>query len=297
MYDLLNRLSPYVRRAWDATMPVNWRLPERIIFDYELFYVSEGEAIVTIDEVEYAAEPGDIFLFKPLRVHAIQGIHDTSVRQPHVHFDFLYQEDSEEVYVPVWSLSEPGEDAHFAREDVTGPDMLGIPDKIVIPETRQVEALLFALIRESESISRFSVLRQKALLLEILACILEGLHGAGGQAILPPDDMTELMEAARRRLLQSLDQPLSIDDLAQAAGFSRNHFARLFRQHFGQAPGQYHTAMRILRARQLLSTTDYSITRVAEELGFDSIHSFSRAFKRETGLSPLFYRQLNRGGQ
>lgn len=296
-YDLLHRASLYVRRAWDATMPVNWRLPERIIFDYELFYVSDGEAIVTIDDVEYTAEPGDMFLFKPLKVHSIQGIHNTSMRQPHVHFDFFYQDDSEEVYIPVWSLSDPGDDAHFAREDVTGPQLLDIPDKIVIPQTRRVEALLFELIRECERISRFSVLQQKALMFQILACILEGLHGPGDQLIgSAPDEVTELLESARKAMLDHLDQPLSIDRLASQAGFSRNHFARLFRQQFGQAPGQYHTTLRMQRARQLLSTTSGSITEIAESLGFDSIYSFSRAFKRETGLSPMFYRQLHQGG-
>lgn len=296
-YDLLHRASLYVRRAWDAQMPINWRLPERIIFDYELMVISEGEAIISVDDMEYPARAGDIFLFKPLRRHSIQGINGTSMRQPHVHFDFFFEEDSEEVYIPVWSMDDPGEDAHFAREDVTGPDLLDIPDKIEIAEFKRVEGLLFELIRECDSVNRYSVLRQKALLFMILACVLEGLHGTGSQmAGSTPDQISELLENARKSMLEDLARPLSIDQLAKETGFSRNHFARLFRQRFGQAPGQYHTALRVEAARRLLASEDTSITDIAESLGYDSIYSFSRTFKRETGLSPLFYRQLNHRG-
>jgi AraC-like DNA-binding protein len=293
-YDLLHQSSLYIRRAWDATMPVNWCLPERIIFDYELLCISEGEAIITIDDIEYGAGPGDLFLFKPMQVHAIQGINGTALRQPHVHFDFFYQQDSEEVYIPVWSMRDPGEDIHFARPDVTGPDLLDIPNKIIIRENKRVEALIFELIKECESISRYSVLKQKSILFQILALILEGLHDEEKQqAGFTPDQLTNILEQARQHLAAHLSEPLSIDDLADNAGFSRNHFAKLFRQQFGQAPGQYHMMLRIQRAKEMLAGTDTTITDIAQSLGFDSIYSFSRAFKRETGISPLYFRQLN----
>lgn len=294
-YDILQSSSFYIRRAWDDKEPENWKFPDRVIFDYELLYIVEGEAIITIDNVEYNARPNDIFLFKPMEVHSIQGINDTPLRQPHVHFDFFYQEDSEDVYIPVWSMSDPGEDIHFARQDVTGPNQLDIPNKIVIDECKKVEILLLELIRECENTNRYSLLRQKALLLQILALILEGVHGSGNRfnINIVEDEIAGLLENARQKIAKQVNEVISIEQLAKEVGVSRNYFSRMFRQQFGQAPGQYHNMLRIQKARMLLSTTDTNITDIANQLGFDSIHSFSRAFKMKVGLSPMKYRQIS----
>ncbi len=298
IYGLFNSMSLYVRRAWDSVMPVNWDLPDRIIFDFEIVYIMSGQAIITIGDIEYSADVGDVFFFRPMTVHSIHGINNTALRQPHVHFDFFYSEDSEEVYIPVWSMTDPGEDIKYARPDISGPGLLNIPDKITPRDPSIVENLIFSLIKEEDSTSVYSVLRQKALLFELLAYLFTESDRQQEEELASIDlHISETLESARNFIIQNFNRTVSLDDIAQKAGFSPNYFSMLFRQHFGMTPVQYHTNVRIGRAKHLLVLSEAPITEIALQLGFESIHSFSRVFKRETGVSPMYFRQITKKGR
>lgn len=59
----------------------------------------------------------------------------------------------------------------------------------------------------------------------------------------------------------------------------------------GTTPVQYINRMRLRKAKELLATTDKSITEIAMTAGFQSIHYFSRYFKEKERISPLLYRE------
>jgi AraC-like DNA-binding protein len=83
----------------------------------------------------------------------------------------------------------------------------------------------------------------------------------------------------------------SIKQLADNAGYSPAHFSRIFKQIMGTSPQHYLMEARINRARQLLQETDWSITRIAEVMGYRDVYFFSRQFKHVTGLPPSSVRQ------
>ena len=144
----------------------------------------------------------------------------------------------------------------------------------------------------------YSVLRQKALLFELLAYLFTETNK---QQLEEPANIdihiSDMMETVRNFIIINYNRTISLDEMAQKAGFSPNHFSMLFRQHFGMTPVQFHTNVRIERAKHLLVFSEASITEVALQLGYDSIHSFSRLFKRETGVSPMYYRQITKVGR
>lgn len=291
IYEIVNRLSPYIRRAWDHTMALNWSLPERVILDYELLYIMEGEAIVTIDKIEYKACPGDLFLIRPMVLHSIQSFGKIALRQPHIHFDFFFEEDSEEVYIPVWSMLDAGDDYNLVREDITG--ILNIPDKISLLDTFKLERILFSLIDEYESGSIYSTMRQKAHMLELLAYLMEECNLHDQDDLELPKDTTDAMELAKLYIQNNINRKLHMDELVKKVGFSRNYLCNMFRRCYGLTPMQFHLNLQMDRARYMLSVKKCSVTEVADELGFDSIHSFSRVFKRETGVAPLYFKQIS----
>ncbi|MFP8965017.1 helix-turn-helix domain-containing protein [Pokkaliibacter sp. CJK22405] len=83
-----------------------------------------------------------------------------------------------------------------------------------------------------------------------------------------------------------LDQPLLLSDLAEQAGLSDYHFARMFKQSQGLAPHQYVMATRLARAEQLLITTEQSLSDIALNCGFSSSSHFSNRFRQHFGTSP-----------
>ncbi|HUB07894.1 MAG TPA: AraC family transcriptional regulator [Myxococcales bacterium] len=114
-----------------------------------------------------------------------------------------------------------------------------------------------------------------------------------------------MIETVRRRALQSFSgerdpriraaldrieslyaQPLSVADLAKAAGMSRFHFSRLFREQVGRSPYQQLLATRVARAEELLHRGGISVTEVAFDVGFQDLGRFSRAFRAHTGRLP-----------
>ena len=72
---------------------------------------------------------------------------------------------------------------------------------------------------------------------------------------------------------------------------SPHHFGELFHEGTGLTLKRYHFELRMQEARALLLRNERNVTQIAEHLGFDSVHSFSKRFKAFTGLSPLAFRR------
>ena len=86
-------------------------------------------------------------------------------------------------------------------------------------------------------------------------------------------------------------EPLTVDDLARAAGLSRAHFSREFRKAFGESPHGYLLTRRLERAAVLLRTTDRSVADICFRVGLQSVGSFTTSFTRTYGMSPTAYRE------
>ena len=100
-----------------------------------------------------------------------------------------------------------------------------------------------------------------------------------------------------RHLLRARDladaryfEPLTVDDLAAAAGLSRAHFSREFRRAFGESPHAYLLTRRLERAAALLRATDHSVTDICFSVGLKSLGSFTSSFTRTFGIPPSRYR-------
>ncbi|MBQ7336948.1 MAG: AraC family transcriptional regulator [Clostridia bacterium] len=86
-------------------------------------------------------------------------------------------------------------------------------------------------------------------------------------------------------------QPISLGDVARAAGFSTDYFGKLFKRRYGIPFQEYLLARRLQWAYGLLCSSSLSVTSIAYEAGFNSHAYFCRCFKRQYGVSPLQARQ------
>ncbi|BDD00806.1 AraC family transcriptional regulator [Persicobacter psychrovividus] len=73
-------------------------------------------------------------------------------------------------------------------------------------------------------------------------------------------------------------------------GMSYSFFRKLFKDYTGFSPHQYYLNFKILKAKEMLLSTDYQVKEVAYQLGFSSIYYFSRLFKSKTGVSPKAFK-------
>ena len=85
--------------------------------------------------------------------------------------------------------------------------------------------------------------------------------------------------------------PWTVESLAQKIGMSRAGSSRRFTAVVGESPMAYLTSWRLALAADRLRGSDDPVFRVAAEIGYTSPFTFSAAFKRHYGVSPLLYRQ------
>ncbi|WP_337013190.1 MDR efflux pump AcrAB transcriptional activator RobA [Pantoea sp. AS142] len=88
-----------------------------------------------------------------------------------------------------------------------------------------------------------------------------------------------------------LDQPLSLDNVAQKAGYSKWHLQRMFKDVTGNAIGAYIRARRLSKAAVALRLTSRPILDIALQYRFDSQQTFTRAFKKQFAQTPAWYRR------
>jgi AraC family transcriptional regulator len=100
-----------------------------------------------------------------------------------------------------------------------------------------------------------------------------------------------LRDRALEFIESHLDQPFTLDQLANAMGMSVFYFCRQFKQTMGIAPHQYATRRRIERAKELLWHSQLPITEIALQVGFATPSAFSRLFRQLTGTTPKAFRQ------
>lgn len=104
----------------------------------------------------------------------------------------------------------------------------------------------------------------------------------------------DMINKARLRIRETLEDTLTIQEIAQELGISYSSFRKLFKEHTGFAPALYQQNLKLQRAKELLSTTDESIKEIAYRLNFESPDYFSAKFKNQTGMKPSDFRNMTR---
>ncbi|MEO6701530.1 MAG: helix-turn-helix transcriptional regulator [Jatrophihabitantaceae bacterium] len=108
--------------------------------------------------------------------------------------------------------------------------------------------------------------------------------------------MQDAVERVINTMWDQYHEPLSLEDMAGTAVFSRFYFSRIFRSVTGTSPGRFLTAVRLYKAKHLLLQTSASVTDISYQVGYNSPGTFSSRFTRSVGMSPARFRYLSRTG-
>jgi AraC family transcriptional regulator len=104
----------------------------------------------------------------------------------------------------------------------------------------------------------------------------------------------ESVERVITAMRDQIDQPLSLGSMAKIALASPYHFNRTFRQVTGVPPSQFLYALRLERARRLLTHTRRKVIDICYDVGYNSVGTFTRRFRDLMGVSPTTFRELAR---
>lgn len=105
------------------------------------------------------------------------------------------------------------------------------------------------------------------------------------------DFIVKAVERVIRAMKANLGEPITIDDMARTAMFSKFHFSRMFQRVTGISPGRFLSALRLQEAKRLLLTSSMTVADISHLVGYNSIGTFSSRFRVSVGVSPTTYRQ------
>lgn len=125
-------------------------------------------------------------------------------------------------------------------------------------------------------------IQAKALIHQILfALIQENVSHLIGN-----DSALQALKAASDYVEQNYREKITVEELATLSGYSPSHFTRMFTRVYDTSPIQYVNQIRIMHAKNLLRTGQYTIAQIAQECGFSNVYYFTRCFKQVTGTTP-----------
>ncbi len=160
----------------------------------------------------------------------------------------------------------------------------GLVDAHVVDLVRRLEA-------QAVAGQPLGILYVEALSLTLLTYLRARYAGNAERA----HDSGALSPRQRERLIEFVEENLASDiglsDLAELAGYSADHFSRLFKRCFGQPPYQYVLARRVERAKAMLKDRSRPIANIAAACGFATQAHLNSAFKLRTGVTPGVYRK------
>lgn len=131
--------------------------------------------------------------------------------------------------------------------------------------------------------------------LRCCAGYLQVILGLVSSSDIAPDSMRvdPRVERMRQYLVQHLEEPTDLKNLARVAEVSRAYAGTLFHKQTGTTVQNYANALRVRKAQALLSDSSETLAEIAEQCGFDDVFYFSKVFKKHTRHSPSTFRRLS----
>lgn len=262
-----------------------WSYPSHTHSMFELNVVTEGMQRFTREGAVYDQRPGDIFLVRP-------GEHHECVADGQGTMSYFCM--------------------HFLVDDPVLRRTLLALDRGLYPADsplqRRIGPAVSRLI-ELATITKTETAADRMKTLSTVYGLLAALSEAspeedgGGSGERHPVSLqaTRLAQSIARRIELSvqnreegIDSEEAIGDIARTLGYSAAYCGRVFRETYGMSPRAFRSSLMLREAKLLLLDLDLTVEGIAERLGYEDAATFSKQFRRWTGMSPREYRSVSR---
>lgn len=280
-HELSAMLSPYVRGALEHWRGA-WHIARRAVADYLLVYIVYGTGRFSVGDETFDVGAADLIWIPPGILHEMRG-HPPKMFVAYLHFDLVY-DPLRSPRIRSGTAYAAGDHADMHPSFLRQP-IVGWRGKLPVVNGPAIYALMKQAIAEQRGARR--PLCVSGLMLEIIGEIATGLSpsAAGAGARWPA------LRRAAERIRVEPEINLDLSSMARAAHLSDSHFRKLFRETHGESPRAMKNRALMQKACDLVLHSGVSISEIAFQLGFSTVHNFSRAFSREIGVSPREYQR------
>ena len=227
----------------------------------ELLHFTGGSGSVLCGENTYDVAPGDLVVVNSYLAHRVDAKEDIT-------YDCLIVYDD------------------FCQENGIDTAMTQFDAKLTDPK---VSALYQAVIDAYSDRDALRQARVRCGILQLLI-LLCAEHSRQRSTSITEDQAFQSVISAIGYIKDHLQEKLTVEQIAQSAGFSKFYFTRLFKRVTGCTLVQYINLLRCETAKELLRDRNHTVKEVALLCGFDNLSYFTSVFKKNTGYLPNAYK-------
>ncbi len=230
----------------------------RTLQEYQILYITEGRGVFESEKGLFKVQAGNLLIIRKGQWHRYKPDEDSG-----------------------WTEFYVGFDGHLADHFLLQKSVL--EGKSVIPVGKHTELLdtylqVFDLIQDEKP--GFQEIAS-GLIIKLLGYIVAFQK----QSDFSSKPLEKAIQELRFAMREDIVAQPNLEYYAQLCNVSTDYFRIMFKKYTGVSPHQYQLDLKLMRAKELLVTSTKSVKEISYELGFQSVHYFSRYFKKRMGMN------------
>ena len=245
---------------------------------FELVIVRKGHGIQCVNYNEYKYIPNSIFLLPPLKCHWF------NILEPS---EFIFLKFTSSFFTSD-TTSNFGDKWFQDASNILSSYNQKPGDIIYSDHDRsQIMALINVVLQEDKNITAGSSSLIKTLMASILEIILRNIKKSNRRDLQESFSKDEKIYTLLNYIEENLDNPklLTIENLSKIALISSTYLSEYFKKSVGMTLRTYMTKARLRKVEIRLLHSKFSLSEIADELGFTDVSHLSKTFKKYTGMS------------
>lgn len=231
----------------------------RVLNEFQINYITHGSGVYETRTGRYLIKPGSLMVTRPGQWHRYRPLEKSGWTENYTGFDGTIPR---EIF---------GQERAWSEKPV---HYIGNREEFIDTYHKIFEIIL-------EERSGFQQVAS-GMIMKLLGYMvsLEKQRNFSGKR------MEKVIRESCFAIRENIGNDIDFKQYAEENNIGYSYFRKMFKQYTGIAPVQYQLDLKIRRAREMLVLSDKTVKEIAFEMGFQSIHYFSRIFKKKTGMAP-----------
>jgi AraC family transcriptional activator of mtrCDE len=283
----IDQIKPVIRVAHHYDFPYERNPSEkgRYGYCYAFHWITGGRGRVTVPGATYSVKKGDLLYFQPQLAHSFYSDPEQPLSSYNIYCDLWATEPVDTEIHLVWNPSEF--DPNYLTRMLPCEELSELPHYLPLQHHDALAQLFAHIVKHHHRVTRYSRTIVSSLL---KAFVLELVQ-------LPHDDL--LTDYRMKPIMDRIDREANAgsryEKWIEQSGLKKTQFHELFRKASGGlSPKAYWTRAIMKQAVVALLESNRTITQLSDDLGYSSIHHFTKQFTAYYGVSPSVYRKQRR---